>query len=63
MPVINIYLSKELFELVKLNKSKIIQEALRQYKEKLEHLPNPSCDAIPKLNQFCALPEPIKESG
>jgi gas vesicle protein len=34
MPVINIYLSKELFELVKNDKSKIIQEALREYREK-----------------------------
>lgn len=45
MPVINIYLSKELFELVKQNKSKIIQEALRQYKEKLEQFPKRSRDA------------------
>ncbi len=51
MPVINIYLSKELFELVKQNKSKIIQEALRQYKEKLEQLSNHSCDAIQQLNK------------
>jgi len=62
MPVINVYLSKELFELVKQNKSKIIQEALRQYKEKLEQLPNPSCDALPQLNQSCALQKSTEKS-
>jgi hypothetical protein len=34
MPVINIYLCEELFEYVKNNKSKIIQEALKEHKEK-----------------------------
>jgi hypothetical protein len=63
MPIVNIYLSKELFELVKQNKSKIIQEALRQYKEKLDQLPNPSCDALPQLNRSCALPESTEKSG
>jgi hypothetical protein len=36
MPVVNVYLSEELFEFVKKNKSKIIQQALKEYKEKLE---------------------------
>ena len=36
MPITNVYLDDELFEFVKENKSKIIQEALRQYKEKVE---------------------------
>jgi hypothetical protein len=36
MPVINIYLDEELFELVKKDKSKIIQQALKEYKEKLQ---------------------------
>jgi hypothetical protein len=33
MPVINIYLPQELFELVKKDKSKIIQLALKMYAE------------------------------
>ena len=37
MPVINIYLDKELYEFVKIDKSKIIKQALKEYKEKLEH--------------------------
>ena len=37
MPVINIYLDEELFEFVKKNKSKIIKQALKEYKEKLQH--------------------------
>ncbi len=36
MPITNVYLDDELFEFVKENKSKIIQEALRQYKEKTD---------------------------
>ena len=36
MPVINIYLDEELFEFVKKNKSKIIQDALQEHKEKLK---------------------------
>ena len=36
MPVTTIYLDDELFEFIRKNKSKIIQEALRQYKEKIE---------------------------
>ncbi len=31
MPVINIYLDEELFEFVKNDKSKIIQQALKEY--------------------------------
>ena len=38
MPVINIYLSQELWEFVKDDKSKIVQQALREYKEKLQQL-------------------------
>jgi len=34
MPVVNIYLSEELFEYVKKHKSKIIQEALKQHKQR-----------------------------
>jgi len=34
MPVVNIYLNEELFEYVRKNKSKIIQEALKEHKEK-----------------------------
>jgi DNA-directed RNA polymerase subunit K/omega len=34
MPVINIYLSQELLEFIKKNKSKIVQQALQEYKEK-----------------------------
>jgi hypothetical protein len=33
MPVINIYLDEELFEFVKTDKSKIIQQALKEFKE------------------------------
>ena len=41
MPTINVYLPEELFELVKPNKSKIIQEALKQYHQnlKLDNIP------------------------
>ena len=34
MPAINIYLPEELFEYVRKNKSKIIQQALKEYKDK-----------------------------
>ena len=34
MPSIQIYLDEELFEFVKNDKSKIIQQALKEYKEK-----------------------------
>jgi hypothetical protein len=34
MPVVNVYLSEELFEFVKKNKSKIIQQALKEHKQK-----------------------------
>ena len=37
MPVINIYLDKELYEFVKKDKSKIIKQALQDYIEKLKH--------------------------
>ena len=37
MPTINIYLPEELFEYVKNHKSKIIQEALKEHKEKHPH--------------------------
>jgi len=40
MPVINIYLDKELYEFVKIDKSKIIKQALKEYKEKLKHSQN-----------------------
>lgn len=63
MPVINIYLSKELFEFVKQNKSKIIKEALLEYKEKLEESPERPCSNSPSLSEPCTLPEPIKKSG
>jgi len=33
MPAVNVYLNEELFEYVKKNKSKIVQEALREHKE------------------------------
>ena len=35
MPTINIYLPEDLFEYVKKQKSKIVQEALRQHKKKI----------------------------
>jgi len=38
MPVVNVYLSEELFEFVKKSKSKIIQKALKEYIEKLQQL-------------------------
>ena len=37
MPVINIYLDEELYEFVKIDKSKIIKQALKDYIEKLKH--------------------------
>ena len=40
MPVINIYLDKELYEFVKIDKSKIIKQALKDYIEKLKHNQN-----------------------
>jgi len=36
MPVVNVYLSEELFEYVKKSKSKIVQQALKEHKEKLQ---------------------------
>ena len=38
MPPIQVYLNEELFEFVKKNKSKIVQQALKEYKEKLKQL-------------------------
>ena len=38
MPVINIYLSQELLEFIKDDKSKIVQQALKEYIEKLKQL-------------------------
>ena len=35
MPTIQIYLNQELFDFVKKDKSKIIQQALKEYKENL----------------------------
>ena len=36
MPSVQIYLNEELFEFIKANKSKIVQQALQELKEKLE---------------------------
>ena len=33
MPTIQIYLNQELFDFVKKNKSKIVQQALKEYKQ------------------------------
>ena len=41
MPSIQIYLDEELFEFVRNDKSKIIQQALKEYKEK--HADNENC--------------------
>ena len=43
MPVINIYLSQELFDFIKKNKSKIVQQALQEYKEKQEKSEKKRC--------------------
>ena len=40
MPTIQIYLNQELFEFIKKNKSRIIQQALQDYIEKLKHSQN-----------------------
>jgi metal-responsive CopG/Arc/MetJ family transcriptional regulator len=40
MPTIQIYLNQELFDFVKKEKSKIIQQALQDYIEKLRHSQN-----------------------
>ena len=40
MPSVNIYLNEELFEFIKKDKSKIIQQALHDYIEKLKHSQN-----------------------
>ena len=42
MPSIQIYLDEELFEFVKKDKSKIVQQALREYKEKHPQQEEPS---------------------
>jgi hypothetical protein len=39
MPTIQIYLNQELFDFVKADKSKIIQRALIELKEKLKTIP------------------------
>lgn len=36
MPPVVIYLNNELYEFIKKNKSKICQQALKEYKEKLQ---------------------------
>jgi len=40
MPTIQIYLNQELFDFVKKEKSRIIQQALQDYIEKLKHSQN-----------------------
>ena len=40
MPTIQIYLNQELFDFVKNDKSKIIQQALQDYIEQLKHKQN-----------------------
>jgi hypothetical protein len=48
MPTIQIYLNQELFDFVKKNKSRIIQQALTEYKEKLtakKRCSSPNTDA------------------
>lgn len=47
MPVINIYLDEELFEFVKEDKSKIVQEALKAYIEKQQELKNRCAPSSP----------------
>jgi hypothetical protein len=48
MPTINIYLPEELFELVKPNKSKIIQQALKELRQRqLKADSSPSLDDGP----------------
>ena len=43
MPAIQIYLNQELFDYVKKDKSKIIQQALKEYKEK--HVAEKNCSS------------------
>lgn len=43
MPTIQIYLNQELFDFVKKEKSKIIQQALQEYKHK--HADKKSCSS------------------
>jgi len=43
MPTIQIYLNQELFDFVKKDKSKIIQQALKEYKQK--HLDKTICSS------------------
>lgn len=79
MPAINVYLPEELFELVKPNKSKIIQQALKEFQLHHPPLPSPTPpDTSPSLpddapsprkptaalaNPFMAIPIPIEKSG
>ena len=36
MPSVQIYLNEELFEFIKANKSKIVQQALKEFRESLK---------------------------
>jgi len=63
MPVINIYLDKELYEFVKKDKSRIIKQALKEYKEKLKQRCERPCPDGPNLCKPCTLPEPINTLG
>jgi len=50
MPVINIYLDEELFEFVKKDKSRIVQQALEEFRDKQLHKQNDtpsSCSPTP----------------
>ena len=51
MPTINVYLSEELFELVKTNKSKIIQQALKLYQRQPHAPANPPPADTPPAQQ------------
>ena len=51
MPTINVYLPEELFELVKANKSRIIQQALKLYQHQHPAPANPPPVDAPPAQQ------------
>ena len=61
MPVINIYLSQELFDYVKSDKSRIIQNALNYYMA--QQLAPKRCSTDEAINLIEEIPESVSEKS
>ena len=62
MPPVVIYLNNELYEFIKKDKSKICQQALKEYKEKLQQQKKHKLPPTP-LNNFTHYQKPKEKSG